>query len=198
MIWEYLVEIPWIVFAVYWAIGAFKTRRTAKKESFAARYGVMAIEVIGFYLLFSGDAGIGVLARQVVVRTFDLRLLGVVLIWIGIAIALWARWHLGQYWSGRITIKEGHKLIRTGPYARLRHPIYTGLVLAAMGTAMEIDRWRGVASVCVILLGFCIKARREEALLTKEFGAEFNAHRRATGFLLPKLRPLHASPPRFK
>lgn len=188
MIWEYLVEIPWIVFAVYWAIGAFKTRRTAKKESFAARYGVMAIEVIGFYLLFSGDAVIGVLARQVVVRTFDLRLLGVVLIWIGIAIALWARWHLGQYWSGRITIKEGHKLIRTGPYARLRHPIYTGLVLAAMGTAMEIDRWRGVASVCVILLGFYIKARREEALLTKEFGAEFNAHRRATGFLLPKLR----------
>jgi protein-S-isoprenylcysteine O-methyltransferase Ste14 len=188
MIWEYLVDIPWIIFTLYWVIGAFKTRRTAKKESFAARYGVMAIEVAGFYLLFSGDAGIGVLDMRVVPRTYDLRLAGVVLIWIGIGIALWARWHLGQYWSGRITIKEGHKLIRTGPYARLRHPIYTGLVLAATGTAMEIDRWRGVAAVCVILLGFCIKARREEALLTKEFGAEFDEHCRATGFLLPKLR----------
>jgi protein-S-isoprenylcysteine O-methyltransferase Ste14 len=188
MIWEYLVDIPWAVFAMYWAIGALKTRPTAKKESFAARYGVMAIEVVGFYLLMDGDASIGVLGRHVVVRTFDLRAVGVALIWVGIGIALWARWHLGQYWSGRITIKEGHKLIRTGPYARLRHPIYTGLVLAATGTAMEIDRWRGVAAVCVILLGFWIKARREEALLTKEFGAEFDEHRRVTGFLLPKLR----------
>lgn len=198
MIWKYLVDIPWAVFALYWAIGALKTRRTAKKESFAARYGVMAIEVVGFYLLMDGDASIGVLGRRVVARTFELRALGVVFIWIGIGIALWARWHLGQYWSGRITIKEGHKLIRTGPYARLRHPIYTGLVLAATGTAMEIDRWRGVAAVCVILLGFCIKAKREEALLAKEFGAEFDKHRRATGFLLPKLRLVHSNLPRLK
>jgi protein-S-isoprenylcysteine O-methyltransferase Ste14 len=188
MHWNYLVDIPWIVFAAYWTIGAFKTRRTAKKESFAARYGVMAIEVVGFYMLLSEDAGIGVLGRRVVARTFDLRLVGVVLLWIGIALALWARWHLGQYWSGRITIKEGHKLIRTGPYARLRHPIYTGLVLAASGTAIEKDQWRCVAAVGVILLGFWIKARREEALLNKEFGAEFDEHRRSTGFLLPKLR----------
>lgn len=188
MVWEYLIDIPWAVFAVYWAIGALMTRRTAKKESFAARYGVMAIEILGFYLLLSRDADIGVLGRGVVLRTYDLRVTGVVLVWAGIALALWARWHLGQYWSGRITIKEGHKLIRSGPYARLRHPIYTGLVLAAAGTAIEIDRWRGVAAVCIILLGFCIKARREEALLTKEFGAEFDLHRRSTGFLLPKFR----------
>jgi protein-S-isoprenylcysteine O-methyltransferase Ste14 len=185
--WVYLIDIPWIVFAVYWAIGALKTRRTAKKESFAARYGVMAIEVVGFYLLLSGDAAIGVLGRRVVARTYDLRVAGLVLIWAGIALALWARWHLGQYWSGRITIKEGHKLIRTGPYARLRHPIYTGLLLATAGTAMEIDQWRGVVSVCVILLGFWIKGTREEALLTKEFGDEFDEHRSSTGFLLPKL-----------
>jgi protein-S-isoprenylcysteine O-methyltransferase Ste14 len=169
-------------------IGALKTRRTAKRESFAARDGVMAIEVVGFYMLLRSDAGIGALGHRVVERTFDLRAAGVVLLWAGIALALWARWHLGQYWSGRITIKEGHKLIRTGPYARLRHPIYSGLVLAAAGTAIEIDQWRGVAAVCVILLGFWIKGKREEALLTSEFGAEFDEHRRSTGFLLPKLR----------
>jgi protein-S-isoprenylcysteine O-methyltransferase Ste14 len=188
MHWNYLIDGPWIVFAVYWTIGALKTRRTAKKESFAARYGVMALEVVGFYFLLSGDAAVGVLGRRVVSRTFELRVAGVVLLWAGIALALWARWHLGQYWSGRITIKEGHKLIRTGPYARLRHPIYSGLVLAAAGTAIEIDQWRGVAAVCIIVFGFWIKGRREEALLTKEFGAEFDDHRRSTGFLLPKLR----------
>ncbi len=188
MHWAYLIDIPWIVFAVYWAIGALRTRRTAKKESFAARYGVMAIEVLGFYLLLSDDAAIGSLGKRIVPRTFELRVVGVVLLWAGVGLALWARWHLGQYWSGRITIKEGHKLIRTGPYARLRHPIYSGLVLAAAGTAVEIDQWRGVAAVGVILLGFLIKGRREEALLTKEFGAEFDEHRRSTGFLFPKLR----------
>lgn len=188
MHWNYLIDGPWIVFAVYWTIGALKTRRTAKKESFAARYGVMAIEVVGFYLLLSSDAAIGVLGQRVVRRTFELRVAGVVLLWAGIALALWARWHLGQYWSGRITIKEGHRLIRTGPYARLRHPIYSGLVLAAAGTAIEIDQWRGVVAVCVVILGFWIKGKREEALLTKQFGAEFDEHRRATGFLFPKLR----------
>lgn len=189
MHWNYLIDTPWIVFCVYWTIGALRTRRTAKRESFAARYGVMAMEVVGFYVLMSGDAAIGVLGRRVIPRTFELRVAGVVLIWAGIALALWARWHLGQYWSGRITIKEGHKLIRTGPYARLRHPIYSGLILAAAGTAIEIDQWRGVAAVCIILLGFWIKGRREEALLTKEFGVEFEEHRKTTGFLLPKLRP---------
>ena len=188
MPWEYLIEVPWIVFAAYWAIGALKTRRTAKSESFAPRYGVMAFEVLGFYLLLSGDAAIGVLGHRVVPRTFEIRTAGVVLLWAGVGLALWARWHLGQYWSGRITIKEGHKLIRTGPYARLRHPIYTGLILAATGTAIEIDQRRSVAGVCIILFGFWIKARREEALLTKEFGAEFEEHQRSTGFLLPKFR----------
>jgi protein-S-isoprenylcysteine O-methyltransferase Ste14 len=187
VIWDYLIDGPWIVFAAYWAIGALKTRRTAKKESFTARYSIMTIEIVGFYLLLSGDAAIGFLGRRVLLRTLELRVFGVVLLWAGIALALWARWHLGQYWSGRITIKEGHKLIRTGPYARLRHPIYSGLVLAVIGTAIEVDQWRGIAAVCIVLLGFWIKGRREETLLTKQFGAEFEEHLRATGFLLPKL-----------
>ena len=65
--------------------------------------------------------------------------------WGGIGLALWARVHLGQYWSARITLKEDHQLIRTGPYARLRHPIYTGLDLAAIGSAVVIDHWRCAA-----------------------------------------------------
>jgi protein-S-isoprenylcysteine O-methyltransferase Ste14 len=186
---DYLIEGPWIIFCVYWTIGALKTRRTAKKESFAARYGVMAIEAVGFYLLLSHDAATGILARRVIPPTDDLRVVAaVVLVWGGIALALWARWHLGQYWSGRITIKEDHKLIRTGPYARLRHPIYSGLDLAVIGSALAIDHWRCVLGACVIIFGFWIKAKREEAMLTGQFGAAFEEHRRDTGFLLPKLR----------
>jgi protein-S-isoprenylcysteine O-methyltransferase Ste14 len=185
MSWRYLIEIPWIAFLVYWTIGALNTRRTVRQESFASRYGMLALETAGFVLLFNDSAGIGVLGERMVRRTYALATTGVVLTWIGIAIALWARYHLGQYWSARITLKEDHKLIRTGPYARLRHPIYTGLDLAAVGSALTIDEWRCVLGVCLIVSGYVIKARREETLLRGQFGEDFAAHCRKTGFLLP-------------
>jgi len=107
MIWRSLIEGPWIVFA-YWAAGALKTRRTVSQESFASRYGILLLEILGFVLLFSDAAEIGILGRHIFPRTYALALAGVALTWIGIAIALWARWHLGQYWSARVTLKEDH------------------------------------------------------------------------------------------
>jgi protein-S-isoprenylcysteine O-methyltransferase Ste14 len=104
----------------------------------------------------------------------------------GIGTALWARYHLGQYWSARITLKEDHKLIRTGPYAYLRHPIYSGLDLAAIGSALAIDRWRCVLGVALIVLGYVIKARREESLLAAQFGEAFTEHCKLAGFLIPR------------
>jgi protein-S-isoprenylcysteine O-methyltransferase Ste14 len=186
IIWRYLVEVPWIVFVAYWAVGALKTQRTVQRESFASRYGVLFLEILGFVLLFSGTADIGVLGNRVVPRTYPLAITGAVLTWIGIAIALWARWHLGQYWSARVTLKEDHKLICTGPYAYFRHPIYSGLDLAAVGGALAIDEWRCVAGVCLIVVGYWIKARKEESMLTTQFGEAFEEHCRHTGFLIPK------------
>jgi protein-S-isoprenylcysteine O-methyltransferase Ste14 len=186
MTWRHLIEAPWIVFVAYWAIGALKTRRTATKESFASRYGILFLEILGFVLLFSDEAEIGFLGRRVIPRGIVLASIGVALTWTGIGVALWARWHLGQYWSARITIKEDHKLIRTGPYARLRHPIYTGLDLAAIGSAITIDEWKCVVGVCLIVIGYWIKARKEERMLTAQFGEAFVEHCRETGFLLPK------------
>ena len=186
MIWQYLIEGPWIVFVAYWAVGALKTRRTVSQESFASRYGILLLEILGFVLLFSDAAGVGILGHRIVHRTYALAIAGVALTWIGIAIALWARWHLGQFWSARVTLKEDHELIRTGPYAYFRHPIYSGLDLAALGGALAIDQWRCVVGVGLIVLGYWIKARKEEALLTAQFGEAFQEHCRHTGFLIPK------------
>jgi protein-S-isoprenylcysteine O-methyltransferase Ste14 len=186
MIRHYLIDGPWVVFLTYWAVSALKTRRTVHRESFVPRYGILLIEVTGFVLLFSDTANIGVLEHHIFPRNYAFSILAVALTWIGIALALWARSHLGQYWSGRITLKEGHQLIRTGPYAYFRHPIYSGLDLAAIGTALAVDRWRAVAGVAVIVVGYWIKASREESILSQQFGPLFQEHRQHTGFLLPK------------
>jgi protein-S-isoprenylcysteine O-methyltransferase Ste14 len=187
LIWRYLIEGPWIVFCAYWAVGALKTRRTVSQETLASRAGFILLEVVGYVLLFSDLVAIGVLGHLVVHRTYALAVTGVAFTWIGIALALWARWHLGQYWSARITLKEDHKLIRTGPYAHFRHPIYSGLVLAVVGGALAIDKWRCVAGIVLIILGYWMKAKKEEAMLAAQFGEAFQEHCRLTGFLIPRI-----------
>jgi protein-S-isoprenylcysteine O-methyltransferase Ste14 len=186
MIWRYLILGPWIVLWVSWAVTALKTRRTVSRESFASRAGILSLEILGYVLLFSSVADIGVLGHRIVPRTNALAATGVAFTWIGIAIALWARWYLGQYWSAAVTLKEDHKLIRTGPYAHFRHPIYSGLDLAAVGGALAIDHWRCVVGLGCLVLGYWIKARKEESMLAAQFGDAFKEHCRHTGFLIPK------------
>ena len=186
MIWHYLVEGPWILFCAYWAIGALKTRRTVSQESLASRARFILLEIAGYVLLFSDIAAFGALGHRVFHRSYAIAVTGVALTWMGIAIALWARWHLGQYWSARITLKEDHKLIRTGPYAHLRHPIYSGIILAAAGGALAIDKWRCFAGVAFIVLGYWMKARKEETMLAAQFGEAFKEHCRHAGFLIPR------------
>ena len=186
MIWHYLIESPWIVLCAYWVVSALKTRRTFSQESLASRARFLLLEIVGYGLLFSDLGAIGLLGHRVLHRTYALAAIGAAFTWIGIAIALWARWHLGEYWSARITLKEDHELIRTGPYAHLRHPIYSGLTLAAIGGALAIDKWRGVAGVVFIVLGYWMKAKKEEALLAAQFGEAFQEHCRHAGFLIPR------------
>jgi protein-S-isoprenylcysteine O-methyltransferase Ste14 len=112
---------------------------------------------------------------------------GTLLTWMGVAIAIWARVHIGQYWSGLITLKEDHKLIQTGPYSYVRHPIYTGLLLATVGTALAQRKWQGLLAVAIILVAHIRKARKEEALMTSQFGDIYQEYRRNSGFLLPRL-----------
>lgn len=183
-----LVDIAWCAFLVVWAVSGRKTLATKSAESLASRFGVLFIQSVGCVFLFGRGVGFGILGRPFLAPGDMLTFFGVGLSWAGVAVAIWARYHLGKYWSSQVTIKEDHKLIRTGPYARIRHPIYSGLVLAATGTALTIDRWRCVIGVGLILLALAIKARKEENLLGQQFGEDFVEHRHRTGFLLPRFR----------
>jgi len=113
---------------------------------------------------------------------------GIVLTYIGASLAIWARYSLGQYWSGRVTLKEDHQLIRFGPYAYVRHPIYSGLLLAMAGTASVVGEWRAVVAFLLALVELSRKAAKEEALLATEFGDQYGEYRKQAGFLTPRFR----------
>src|SRR5438034_496468 len=139
-------------------------------------------------LLLSPSLPLGPLARPFVPDHSAIRDLGVALAGLGISLMIWARRHLGHYWSDKVEIKANHQLISTGPYARLRHPIYTGMLLGIAGTALAVGEWRGLAAFVLLLTNYVIKASKEERILRQKFGPAFQEYERRTGFLIPRLR----------
>jgi len=186
-LWQWEV-IPWYVFAAYWGITLFRTKRTKAREKSADRLITIVVVVVAYELLFAGWLRIGPLRLRFVADAPWIAWSGIVLTWIGVAVAIWARYCLGVFWSARVTLKEGHQLIRTGPYAFIRHPIYTGMLLGCVGAALVVGEWRGVLAVVLLLAAHSRKALREERFLTQEFGEMYATYRRSTGFLFPRLR----------
>ena len=176
----------WILFLVYWAISARKSKKAKRRESVAQRLGYILPLVLTFVLLSRPEVNLGWLSTRLLPFNLTVRWTGAVLAAGGIAICLWARRHLGTNWSGTVTLKEGHELIRSGPYRAIRHPIYSGILLALLGTAVEIGQLRAFAAVIVAWISFYLKARREESFLTDEFGEKFRTHAQHTGMFLPR------------
>ena len=114
----------------------------------------------------------------------------------GIAWCWWARWHLGRLWSAAVTHKEGHRVVDTGPYGFVRHPIYTGFIVIYVGMAIICTTVLALVAVLVITFGLWLKARVEEQFLIEELGAAYDAYRARTPMLMPRMsrRPgAHAS-----
>jgi protein-S-isoprenylcysteine O-methyltransferase Ste14 len=185
-LWK-IAMIPWYAFGLYWLITWLRVKRTKATETFLHRLSTLLPMILVFELLFSNWLRIGPLRLRFVPAETWISWAGIALTSLGVALAIWARYCLGQYWSARVTLKEDHQIIRSGPYAFVRHPIYTGMLLAAMGTTLVIGEWRGILAVLLMLAAHSHKARREESLLTREFGDEYASYRRNTGFLFPRL-----------
>jgi protein-S-isoprenylcysteine O-methyltransferase Ste14 len=179
--------IPWYGFAAYWAISAFRVNRTKAAETSIQRLATLAVMTISFLLLFDQKLPAGPLDRRFPGPESTLAWAGVALTAAGLGLAVWARFCLGRYWSARVTLKQDHRLIRGGPYAWVRHPIYTGMLGGALGRTLVLGEWRGVLAVVLMLVTHSLKARREEAMLYRQFGEEYASYRRSTGFLFPGL-----------
>lgn len=184
--WQ-LEMIPWYAFAIYWAVSALRVKSSKAMEPLAARAYTVILAMAAFLLLFADKLKLGPLDKPFLMRSSWMDAAGIFLTYAGIVLAIWARWNLGQNWSGRVSLKVDHELIRSGPYARLRHPIYSGLLLAMIGTTIVMGEWRGLLAVLIVGIVHSLKAKREEALMLATFGDTYQSYRRQTGFLLPKL-----------
>ena len=182
------IGILWFAWALIWVLAAFTAKRTRREEPAGARLAYLIPVILAALLLFSHSFRTGPLTLRVVPASPPVEWAGVGLTALGIAFTFWARIHLGRNWSGRVVIKQEHELIRTGPYTRVRHPIYTGLLLAIFGTALAMGELRAFLALALAAVHFVRKAKREESFMSQEFGEEYAEYRSRTGMLIPKFR----------
>lgn len=172
----------WFAWFLYWMWAARGTIRPEKRESRRSRASHFVPLGIGFALLFS-ELRLGPLEARVSPEL--LAWPGVALTAAGHLFAIWARLHLGRYWSGEVQLKEGHKLVTSGPYAFVRNPIYTGLLAAVLGSALALGNWRGVIAFALVLGSFVRKIGIEERTLAPALGAEYDDYRGRVKALFP-------------
>jgi len=177
--------ILWAGFAISWLAAALWSNRTEKSIGFGAELQYRAVLLVGGLLfLVPAHNYYGPLRLWFV--TAPEAWSCVVLIALGFAFSWWARIYLGPLWSGQITKKADHRVVDSGPYRIVRHPIYTGILLAVYATAAAKGTILGLGAAVLISLGLWMKARLEESWLRQELGPEaYDAYRRRVPMLLP-------------
>lgn len=174
----------WVLWVVSWVVAARWSSRPAKRPLVGEEAAYYILMVIGIVLMF-------VQFRD----PSDWALLWITPLWLqwvlvgvqvaGLAFTWWARLHLGTLWSARVTRKEGHRIVDTGPYGLVRHPIYTGLIVALVATVLAFAGWINLAGVAILIVSFVLKAKLEERFLKQELGAAgYEAYQRRVPMLI--------------
>jgi len=178
-------EVAWVIFGVVWLVAAISVKPVERSERAGSRLFHVLTNGLAFVLIFWERTRLGPLDAQVVPLTTGYEVAAIVLTYAGIAFAVWARFYLGGNWSARVTLKQDHTLIQSGPYALVRHPIYMGMVLAALGTAIGIGRLRCFVGVALAFVSWLVKSKTEEALLITKFGDKYEEYRRQVKAIIP-------------
>jgi protein-S-isoprenylcysteine O-methyltransferase Ste14 len=187
---SHVLEIIWLVWLTSWVAASFWSGRAQKRAATLETWGYRAPMIAGGILLVPligpllGEKPVWEIDYAGMYALAALMLAGLLLTW-------WARIYLGSMWSSVIARKQDHKIIDTGPYAFVRHPIYSGLMIALVATAAAEGRLTALIGAALIILGVWLKARTEERFLLTELGPEsYDAYRRRVPMLIPFL-PRH-------
>lgn len=181
-IYTHIAYWSWIALFIVWIPGYFTGKRTVERPNPVRRIVAMAFIIVGFGFMFSYFS---FFSNEITPQTGALGLIGVLIDLVSVAFAIWARVTLGRNWSNAIALKEGHELIKRGPYAIVRHPIYTGLLFATLGSALTVGTATSYIGLAFLLAGVLIRIHDEDALMAREFPNEHPAYRDRVKALIP-------------
>ncbi|MGH9044524.1 MAG: methyltransferase family protein [Acidimicrobiales bacterium] len=175
---ELAFAVGWAVFWLYWLFAAFSMKHghVQWSRSLGAR-AVIAVVVI--LLVRSGTFRHHLLSWDP-----SLAGLGLALFAFGLGFAVWARVNIASNWGTPMTKKEKPELVTTGPYRRVRHPIYSGILLGGIGTAIALD-WLWLIVVGVVGAYFIYSAVVEERYMTEQLPDSYPAYKRSTKMMVP-------------
>jgi protein-S-isoprenylcysteine O-methyltransferase Ste14 len=200
---SYIVLGCWVIFLAYWLIRARRAKSIEEKQSLWSALAHRIPLGTSFLLLAAWDGGIDGEGPRIIIGSMPVMILpssmsavvtphanwalvtGCLICLLGVSITLWARWTLAGNWSSDVTFKQGHELIRRGPYRFMRHPIYTGLLLMCLGTAVEIGRLHSWLALPLMLAALWIKLKQEESLMARHFPNEYHDYRKRVKALVP-------------
>jgi protein-S-isoprenylcysteine O-methyltransferase Ste14 len=182
---HHAVAFSWLALSLFWAITAISATRPLRREAAASRLYHLLLMATAFALLFRPDTRFGRLGLRIVPASPPTAAIGLGLTILGVAFAVWARSALGANWSATVTVKENHAFVQRGPYRLVRHPIYAGLLLAMLGTALVYGEARCFVAVVLAFVGWWLKARMEEQFMTQQFGEDYRLYQRNVRQLIP-------------
>jgi protein-S-isoprenylcysteine O-methyltransferase Ste14 len=183
----HLIPDLWLAWAIYWWISARSIKAVRRREGAASRAAHVAPLVVAALLLAPSTLPGGFLCQRLLPASLATFWIGATSVALGLGFSAWARARLGGNWSGTVTIKHGHELIRSGPYAYVRHPIYTGLLAALVGSAIARGEWRGLVAVVIAFAALWRKLKLEERWLIETFGESYACYRAEVAALIPFL-----------
>lgn len=174
----------WIIFIAYWIISARRVKAIAEQQSWPSSLMHRLPVGLGWWLLVY--RGFPAPLNLFLTPHGDwAQAAGAMICVAGLFVTIWARRTLAGNWSGDVTFKQGHELVKAGPYRFVRHPIYTGLLLMCAGSAMGSGRLRGWIGVVFVAVGFWIKIKQEEKLMLQHFPDQYPAYRKQVKALVP-------------
>ena len=183
--YRYLFAVLWFGWALYWWALARSSKRSVRSEPRGSRLLHVVPLIIAAMLLGAPRLGIPALHGRFLPWMPMFFWAGAAITVAGLLFSVWARRHIGTNWSGIVTIKEGHELITSGPYAIVRHPIYTGLLLGFAGSALAVGEWRGVLAFVIVFWALWRKARYEERWMHEQFGDAYTEYSKHVAALIP-------------
>jgi protein-S-isoprenylcysteine O-methyltransferase Ste14 len=182
---EFLFLGLWLAYFAYWKLVSAKVKATERREPMRSRLLRLVVILSAFALLWLPRIPVPLISERFIPQ-------GEVYLWIGffmtaggLLFSVWARRHLGRNWSQAVTLKVDHELITTGPYAIVRHPIYTGLLLGILGQALARGEWRGLLAFALVAAVLWAKLRLEEQWMRSHFGEPYQRYSRRVAALLP-------------